>query len=430
MANPLSLPPPGNQVQDRPGGYDPDIAVAPLARPGQPPMVAVVSLYGFTSALAVSADSGGTWAVAQTIGIPGQDRPWIGMAGTCDLYLEYDPIVDLANAATVPRIERYDACVMAAAPGGQVAPVAQTSTLIEPASQTVTNGNQLPARIAVGRSGIYSAYLTCDPASACRAHVAISRDRGASFTDVDLPDSAMNVPADGTFPLSAAADRTGHVTVAVTDKHHLRLWLSKDDGHTWRALAQPVDAPLGWSLANVPSVAVRDSTIALAWEGSPPSGGPQSWFLTVARSDDDGKSFRFTWVPTVLATTAHDAPIADHIYDDFGTQITPGGGISIVATQSCIGHATTDAECPGPAPGQLGTYDVVRWAWVGSAAVPAPPAPTRAVVAPAAAAQSRRSLPATGDGDQKGRALIAVCLLVAAVIAGQGARPLWTGARR
>jgi hypothetical protein len=373
-------------------------------------------LYGFTSAVAVSADDGKTWAVAQSIGIPGQDRPWVGMAGTCDLYLEYDPIIDLTNAATVPRAERYDACAMASAPGGQVVPTPQSSTLIEPASQTVTNGNQLPARIAVGRSGIYSAYLICDTANACTAHVGISRDRGATFTDVDLPNSVMNLPADGTFPLSAAADQAGHVAVAVTDKHHLRLWLSDDDGHTWRGLVQPVDTPLGWNLANVPSVAVRGSTVALAWYGTPPSTGAQSWHLTVARSDDGGKSFRFTWVPTVLATTAHNAPIADHLYDDFGTQITPTGDISIVATQSCIGHPTTDPDCPGPPPGQLGIYDAVRWAWVESPASAPTPSPARPAVTPGALAEPVRTLPATGEDDQRA-ALAALCLLGAAVIA-------------
>jgi hypothetical protein len=42
----------------------------------------------------------------------------------------------------------------------------------------------------------------------------------------------MNIPADGTFPLSAVADGNGHVAVVVTDKHHLRLWLSDDDATT------------------------------------------------------------------------------------------------------------------------------------------------------------------------------------------------------
>jgi hypothetical protein len=425
VANPLALPPPGNQVQDRPGGYDPDIAAAPVARPDQPPVIAVVSLYGFTSALAVSADDGRTWAVAQSIGIPGQDRPWIGMAGTCELYLEYDPIVDLANAATVPRVERYDACAMAAAPGGQVVPTAQTSTLIEPATQSVTNGDQLPARIAIGRSGIYATYLTCDTSNTCTAHVGISRDRAASFSDIDLAGSAMTVPADGTFPLSAAADEAGHVAVAVTDKHHLRLWLSDDDGHTWRTVPG-VDAPLGWNLANVPSVAVRGSTVALAWYGSPPSTGNQSWFLTVARSDDGARSFKFTWPPTVLATTAHDAPIADHLYDDFGTQIAPGGDISVVTTQSCVGHPTSDTECPGPPPGQLGIYNVVRWAWVGSPGAASAAAPGPAGVAPAVLAKPGRVLPATGEGDEQGRALIAICVIGTAMIA----RRKWRSAYR
>jgi hypothetical protein len=307
---------------------------------------------------------------------------------------------------------------MAAAPGGQVVATPQTSTLIEPAIQTVTNGDQLPARLTVGRSGIYAAYLICDTANACTAHVGISRDRAASFTDVDLPDSVMNVPADGTFPLSAAADATGHVAVAVTDKHHLRLWLSDDDGHTWRT-TPPADAPLGWNLANVPSVAVRGPVVALAWYGSPPSAGPQSWFLTVARSEDAGKTFKYTWLPTVLATTAHDAPVIDHLYDDFGTQVTPAGDISIVTTQSCVGHPTTDAECPGPPPGQLGIYNVVRWAWVGSPDTTPASAPTRPAVAPAATTKPARVLPATGESGEQGRALIAVCITLAALVTRQ-----------
>lgn len=396
VADPLAAPSVLSRLTDTIGSSDPDIAVAPLARSGLPPIIATVSLYGASSTLAVSADAGRTWSVVPAAGVPGQDRPWLAAAGTCDLYLEYDPIADLAGAATVPRVERYDACAITARPGVVSASPA-TSVAIEPVANAVTNGNQLPGRLVAGDRALFASYLSCDQSSICTLGVGVSRDRGATWSDVVPPSPEASITSDPTFPLSASADGLGHVAVTVTDRHHVYLWMSSDGARTWPVAHRAVDAELGWSLANVPSVAVQGSHVEVAWFGSPVVSGQQPWYLVMARSDDGGLTWRNAVVAPVLATTAHDAPLGAALYDDFGTAVTPAGDDVAVYTQSCQGHPTTDPLCPGP-PAATGTYDMTRFAWLAQASggaprrvdLATPPAPATNQPPPHA------SLPATG----------------------------------
>jgi hypothetical protein len=413
VADPLVAPSVLGRLTDTIGSSDPDIAVAPLARPGRAPIIATVSLYGASSTLAVSADAGHTWSVVPAAGIPGQDRPWLAAAGTCDLYLEYDPIADLAGAATVPRVERYDACAISATPG-VVSALPATSVTIEPIANAVTNGDQLPGRLAAGDGALYASYLSCDQSSVCTLGVGVSRDRGASWVDVVPPSPRATIASDPTFPLSASADALGHVAVAVTDRHHVYLWLSSDGGRTWPVAHRAVDTNLTWSLANVPSVAVHGSHVMVAWFGSPPAAGRQPWYLAMARSDDGGVTWADAVVAPVLATTAHGAPLGPALYDDFGTAVTPAGDDVAAYTQSCQGHPATDPSCPGPGEA-MGTYDMTRFAWLAAAATPGSgglvaPRPPMAIPAPPPA-----SLPATGAPAQP--LLTGAGLLAAGVVA-------------
>jgi len=396
VADPLSAPGGLGAVTDTPASSDPDIAVSPQPRPGKPPILATVSLYGASSALAVSPDGGHSWAIVPAVGVPGQDRPWLAASGTCDLFLEYDPIADLAGAATVPRVERYDACAIAAAAPGITTALAATSQPIEPLANVVTQGDQLPGRLSAGRAGLYGAYLSCDASSACTVAVAKSTDSAKSWTDQVLPSPTLLIAADPTFPLSASADATGKVGVAVTDHHHVDVWLSSDDGATWPVAHRAVDAGLGWTLANVPSVAVRGSDVVVSWYGSPPSTGVQSWYLVVARSTDGGTTWIDYPIGPVLATTPHATLLGAGLYDDFGSAVTPDGTGVVVYNQSCQAHPSSDTECPGPPAGVNGTYDVTRYAWVASTA------PASAGAAPASPRVPQKSgapvgtLPATG----------------------------------
>ena len=359
--------------------------MAPQSRPGRPPIVATVSLYGASSTLAVSGDAGRTWSVVPAAGVPGQDRPWLAAAGDCDLYLEYDPIADLAGAATVPRVERYDACAIAATPGVAGA-IPASSAAVEPIANAVTNGNQLPGRLAAGAGALYASYLSCAPSTVCTLGVGVSRDRGATWSDIVPPS-----PPDPTFPLAASADDRGDVAVAVTDRHHVYVWLSPDGGRTWPVARRAVDPDLGWSLANVPSVAVRGAHVVAAWFGSPPAGGLQPWYLVFARSDDGGATWRDAAVAPVLATTGHGAALGPALYDDFGTAVTPAGDDVAVYTQSCQGHPPNDPSCPGP-PAGSGTYDMARFAWLTTAT----PAASTVSAGPPAPPPASTSLPFTG----------------------------------
>jgi LPXTG-motif cell wall-anchored protein len=400
VADPLATPGALGAATDTPGSSDPDIAVTPVARPGKPPILATVSLFGASSTLAVSPDDGRSWAVIPAVGVPGQDRPWLAASGTCDLFLEYDPIVDLAGAATVPRVERYNACTIAAAAPGITSALPEVSQTVEPLSNAITKGNQLPGRLSAGRDGLYASYLSCDAASACTLGVARSRDNAATWTDETPRTPTVTIATDPTFPISASADMYGGVAIAVTDRHHVYVWASTDGGATWPIAKRPVDSSLGWSMANVPSVAVRGNEIVAAWFGSPPSSRSQSWQLVVARSSDHGATWRDDPLGPVLATTAHATPLGPGLYDDFGSAITATADDVIVYTQSCQGHSPSDPDCPGPPPGVTGTYDVTRYAWVAATtAVPAPTTPPPPSANPAAVAPngaSRGNLPATG----------------------------------
>ena len=213
--------------QDKPGGYDTDVAVAPRARPGRSPLLYVVSAWEGSSTLAVSGDGGRSWRVTDRAGlVPFQDRPWLGTRGACDLYLEYHLFTGSQNIASIPRVERYDGCALYdRAVAGQPAPAPEASTSIEPESSQATRGNQVMAKLAVGGGRLYAAYqqcdtllasLTCDsPGNRQSVWVAISSDRGASFTDVPLPDAhLLGTLDDGTWPMAAAADDRGHAAVA------------------------------------------------------------------------------------------------------------------------------------------------------------------------------------------------------------------------
>ncbi|MHB8342152.1 MAG: hypothetical protein ACYDB7_13435, partial [Mycobacteriales bacterium] len=341
VADPLAAPGPAATLTDTPGSSDPDIAVAPQSRPGRPPLLATVSLYGASSTLAVSADAGKTWAVVPAVGVPGEDRPWLAASGTCNIFLEYDPIADLASAGTVPRVDRYDGCTIADSAPGLTTAVPQTTSTVEPASAAVTNGNQLPGKLAAGSDGsagpasLYAAYLACDSSNSCTLGVAESRDLAASWTDVIPPRPTLTIAPDPTFPISASADQHDNVAVAVTDRHHVYLWLSGDGGRSWPVAGREVDAGLGWTLANVPSVAVRGNDVVVSWYASPPSPGPQPWYLVTARSTDRGAHFGYVVSPPVLATTGHGQPLSSALYDDFGSAITPSGADVVVYNQSC-----------------------------------------------------------------------------------------------
>jgi hypothetical protein len=421
VADPLATPGAPTEA-DTIGSSDPDIAVSPESRPGKAPILATVSLYGASSTLDVSPDGGHSWAIVPAVGVPGQDRPWLAASGTCDLYLEYDPIADLAGAATVPRVEHYDACAIAAAAPGVTTAVPEVSQPIEPLTNAVTEGDQLPGRLTEGRAGLYAAYLSCNESSLCTLGVAKSRDAAATWADEIPPSPTLTIATDPTFPLSAGADASGHVGVAVTDRHHVYVWLSSDDGATWAVARRPVDAGLGWTLANVPSIAVRGDDVVVSWFGSPPSAGAQSWYLAVARSTDGGATWRDEQLGPVLATTAHATPLGPGLYDDFGSAVTPAGTDVLVYTQSCQGHPSSDAACPGPPAGITGTYDVTRYAWVAAAAAPAPAAtaalPPEAATPTAAtptAATQPGALPATG-GTTGWPAYAAVAALLAWVL--------------
>lgn len=374
-----ALPGPGAELaQDHPGGYDTDIAVAPRRPPGGgPALVYAVSAFEGGSTLSVSADNGHHWAVASLAGIPLQDRPWLAAAGSCDLYMQYHPVSGAYNVLSVARVDRYDGCAMArSALAGHAVAKAQSTTYVAPPLDEVNSSNSVMAKIVAAGGRVYVAYracatlgadLNCDaPGDRQTLHVAVSRDRASSFTDVPLPDDHTRGPLnDGVWPVTAAADGAGHVAVASTDIRHVRLWTSSSAGQRWRLRPGTIDRRAG-GFATVPTLALSGRRMAVAWYGSPPArrGVPQRWRLAVARSNDGGRSFTRRTLDPLLATTPAGAPLGDELYDNFGALLTGRGELALAYNQSCDGHRPGDRSCPGPAEGTEAHALVVRSAWL------------------------------------------------------------------
>jgi hypothetical protein len=391
-----------------PGGEDTDVAVQPAARPGRTPLLYVVSSWGLSATLAISGDDGATWRLAQATGAPftagGMDRPWLAAAGACDLFLQYHPLVGSQNLAAAPRVDHLDGCALFdSAAAGEVAAVPLSSSSIESPAQQA-NGLQVMGKIAATAGRVQVAYVICDnfpetnlncdsPGDHQSLHLATSADAGASWQDRVLPDAGLHGPLDdGVWPMSLAADAptaagVATVAIAVTDTHHVHLWTSPDGGQTWRLHPGALDAPLGWTRATVPSVAVRGRRVSVAWYGSAPEAGsaPQQWRLVVARSEDGGATFTLTSLDPVLAITPHDTPLADLLYDDFGALVAPDGATLLTYTQSCADKPPTDRECPGPPAGTAGSgFEVVRHARLEPFDANAPAAPAALPPSPAA----------------------------------------------
>src|SRR5947208_3088137 len=98
--------------------------------------------------------------------------------------------------------------------------------------------------------------------------------------------------------------------------------------------------------------------------GGARAGAPQRWYMTVARSDDGGRHFRYRQLDPVLATTDHGTSLADTLYDDFGTAIDRSGAIALAYTQSCARHSPSDRQCPGASQSTQANTLVVRSAWI------------------------------------------------------------------
>ena len=401
LADPLRAPGLPGLLTDRRGGLDTDIAIAPVARPGRPALIYVVSAYGFTSSISVSGDNGRTWRVASAAGLPFQDRPWLATAGRCDLYLGYHPLTGAFDLAAAPRVAHYDGCrLYDDAVGGQTAAVPESDVLVEPASNDLTHTDQVFARLIAEGSNVYVAYDTCDTIpplnQSCTAaqdrqsvHIAVSRDRGAHFTDVTLPGIGVKPNLNnGTWPMDAAGDAAGNLVVAVVDTHHVWIATSTDAGRHWRVPRASVDASLHWGNATVTSVAVSGRRIAVSWYDSQPAHAPgkQRWYLVVARSSDGGRTFDLTVLPPVLASTPAGQPLNDGLYDDFGTVITPNA-VVLAYTESCTGHRPSERACPGPPAGTSvpPTTNVVRTAYL-----PFPEAPVSRVGSPPRSTRNSR----------------------------------------
>ena len=370
-----------NASPTSPGGEDTDIAVQALARPGRTPLLYVISAWGGSATLAISGDDGLSWRLAQVTAAPftvaGIDRPWLAAAGACDLFLQYHPLLGSQNLAAAPRVDHFDGCALFdSAVAGEIAATPVSSAPVEPPAQQA-NGVQVMGKLVATGGRVHLPYVACDvvpetnlncdgPADHQGLHLASSSDSGASWQDTALPDGNLVSPLnDGVWPISMGADGP-NLAVAVTDTHHVHLWSSSDGGRSWRLHPGNLDAPLGWNLATVPSVAVHGGRISVAWFGSGPAAGAaaqQEWRLVVARSADHGETFSIQPLDPVLATTRHGNPLGDLLYDDFGAFITPDGATLLVYTQSCSGRSPAEHTCPGPpSAGAQGTFEMVRYA--------------------------------------------------------------------
>ena len=126
-----------NAAATSPGGEDTDIAVQPLSRPGRRPLLYVISAWGASATMAISGDDGVSWRLAQVTAAPftvaGIDRPWLSAGGSCDLFLQYHPLLGSQNLAAAPRVDHFDGCALFdTAVAGEVVATPISSAPVEP----------------------------------------------------------------------------------------------------------------------------------------------------------------------------------------------------------------------------------------------------------------------------------------------------------
>lgn len=212
------------------------------------------------------------------------DRPWLAAYGRSTVYLSYETLGEgaLAGRMTVQRSDD----------DGR-----SWRVLANPVAALAGSGGGWPGNLVVDqRNGsLYELFATGgEGESFNRIVVAISRDGGASWSDVTVYQGAPGEDDANTWP-SLAVDAAGTLYATWSDRHHIYLATSRDGGGVWR-VAGRVDQPMPGLRANLmPWVAAGASGhMALAWYGADSSDNlapGARWRVIFAESRDGGQSF-------------------------------------------------------------------------------------------------------------------------------------------
>jgi hypothetical protein len=286
-----------------PGGGDSNVAVDPTTG-----TLYMVDLWLASSTTSRSTDGAQSW-VANPLGVPIQDRPWVATAGNGDVYMVTHQIpLGLIVSKSVAPLDgvAYPVSTLAATP------LDQQGCVCPPGNIVAEPGGLLADHVGV----IYST-------STGAVHFAASMNGGLTFTNnVITGDNPSASTLDG-FPVVADAGH-GHLVAVwledftpsnVASGVRVQISTSSDFGTTWAVPRTLVSSAGGTSV--YPWVATSGSkvSVSLYHTSATPTGSPgpdtvpatAQWFESYLESADGGLTF--SSLATIDPTAVKGGPI-------------------------------------------------------------------------------------------------------------------------
>lgn len=270
-----------------PGGGDSNVAVDPTTG-----TLYMVDLWLASSTTSRSTDGAQSW-VANPLGVPIQDRPWVATAGNGDVYMVTHQIpLGLVVSKSVAPLDGvvFPVSTLAATP------LDQQGCVCPPGNIVAEPGGLLGDQVGV----IYST-------STGAVHFAFSKNGGLTFTNSVITGDNPSASTLDAFPVVADAGN-GHLVAVwledftpsdVASGDRVQISTSSDFGATWAAPRTLVSSGGGTSV--YPWVATSGSkvSVSLYHTTAAPTGSPgpdtvpasAQWFETYLESSDGGANF-------------------------------------------------------------------------------------------------------------------------------------------
>jgi hypothetical protein len=269
-----------------PGGEDSNVAVDPTTG-----TLYMVDLWLASSTTSRSTDGAQSW-VANPLGVPIQDRPWVATAGNGDVYMVTHQIpLGLVVSKSVAPLD------------GVVFPVSTVAATPLDQQGCICPPGNIIAEPGVAGDQVGVIYSTSTGA----VHFAFSKNGGLTFTNSVITGDNPSASTLDALPVVADAGN-GHLVAAwledftasnVSSGDRVQISTSSDFGTTWAAPRTLVSSTGGTSV--YPWVATSGSKVSVslyhttaAPQGTPgPDTVPASaqWFESYMESSDGGATF-------------------------------------------------------------------------------------------------------------------------------------------
>jgi hypothetical protein len=314
-------------------GGDIDLAIAPQANASGAYNVYVASLNLASINVATSLDRGTTFSQVPVVeGVPVDDREWIAASGASTALLSYHDI--LTNNIDVLRSDDAGTTFVQTA---RAIPDTDYKAQSNELGNIVIDHRNTPAGGAPGDFFAYQSFVAPhDPNSSNfdEAFVAVSKDGGATFTDLPVPCSyTPGKDLDHNFPnVSVAPD--GTLWYAWSDDTNVKTAVSHDHGQTWACSG---NVATGLKRGIFPWLAATSAGVDLVFYGTPDANGPNmTWYAEFAQNSAGTTS---GWGAPTAITSVHRGDVCEggisctggrQLLDDFGVDTDQSGWAHIV----------------------------------------------------------------------------------------------------